>query len=146
MRLETWIRLLDLIDMPEFLAHLAPWIWSDRTLAVDAERIGSFRKKQRDLGSMVEKDVYVLQCRASIGVETIDGIASVKVPALVTSGEDDLLVPTDESHILHDAIERSRFHVFAGCGHAPFIEVPDQFNETQDAFLETVEITEEFHS
>ncbi len=138
-RTESWIRLLDRLEMADFLAHLAPWIWSDRTLTTDAERIDAFRASQRKRTESVSKQIYVLQCRASIGVSTIDRLGMVSAPTLVTSGADDILLPPQESQVIHEAIEGSIFHLFAGCGHASYVEDFESFNRVQIGFLDEIE-------
>jgi len=133
-RLETWLLLLERLDLEDFLLHLAPWIWSKESLSRSRERIDQYREIQRARGATISKAIYELQCRASIRQTSID-FTGIDVPVLVTAGSDDLLVHESESRMIHEMIPGSSFHVFDRCGHASFIENEKEFHQVQSAFL-----------
>ena len=133
-RLETWLLLLERLDLEDFLLHLAPWIWSEESLSRNRERIDQFREIQRARSATISKAIYELQCRASIRQTSID-FTGIEVPALVTAGSDDLLVHESESRMIHEMIPGSSYHVFDRCGHAAFIEKEEEFRRVQSAFL-----------
>jgi pimeloyl-ACP methyl ester carboxylesterase len=59
----------------------------------------------------------------------------VQLPVLVVSGDDDRLVPTDQSVRLSEEIDGARLVVFAACGHVPQEECPDQFLQAVQPFV-----------
>ena len=55
-------------------------------------------------------------------------LAGIRVPALVINGDRDLICLPQASDYLTEHIESVRHTVFTGCGHAPFLTRPEQFN------------------
>jgi len=53
----------------------------------------------------------------------------------VVGPERDILTPPAHSRAIHERLSRSTLHVWPEMGHAPFWEIPDQFNELNRAFL-----------
>lgn len=138
LRMESWLALLEKIELNEYLLHLAPWIWSNETLVYRRDRIEKFREIQRARGATISKRVYELQGKAVEGVLSTE-IAGFDKPTLVTAGSDDILVPSSESRKISDLIPGSRFEVFAGCGHAAIIEAEERFHEVQSEFISSAE-------
>lgn len=53
-------------------------------------------------------------------------LARIKVPTLITSGTDDLCTPYI-AKTMADHIPRSKWHLFANCGHMPFLQKTDAY-------------------
>ncbi len=134
LRMESWLTLLDKIELSEFLLHLAPWIWSNETLVTRRDRIDKFREIQRARGATISKRVYELQGKAVEEVHSTE-ISGFEKPTLVTAGSDDILVPASESRKISEAIPGSHFELFPGCGHASIVEAEDLFHEVQLDFI-----------
>ena len=64
-------------------------------------------------------------------------LGAVTAPTLVTVGSDDNPDFAHAADLLVDGIEDSRRHVFAGLGHLPNMEWPDEFNRVVLDFLDT---------
>jgi 3-oxoadipate enol-lactonase len=62
-------------------------------------------------------------------------LAQVKVPALVVTGEEDELIPIDESRAIANAITGSTLVVIPRAGHLSNLEQPDAFNHALNTFL-----------
>ena len=62
-------------------------------------------------------------------------LAGVKVPALVVTGQEDELIPIDESRAIAEAIEDSTLVTIPGAGHLSNLEQPDAFNNALTTFL-----------
>jgi pimeloyl-ACP methyl ester carboxylesterase len=54
-------------------------------------------------------------------------IQEIKVPTLVISGEQDLVLPPYLAETIHAQISQSSYYCFKNCGHLPHIEYPTQF-------------------
>ncbi len=63
-------------------------------------------------------------------------LATISVPTLVISGEEDALIPPLDSHEMSSAIPGSEFLVVPGAGHLGPIERPDAFTEALRSFWE----------
>ena len=65
-------------------------------------------------------------------------LANLTMPVLVVTGDDDRIVPTDQSMQLSREIPGAELAVLKDCGHVPQEECPDQFMTSMQAFLEGV--------
>jgi pimeloyl-ACP methyl ester carboxylesterase len=61
--------------------------------------------------------------------------ASIDVPTLVITGDEDVITPTKEASKLSAAIRGSRFEVLQGAGHLSNVERPAAFNTVVSEFL-----------
>ncbi len=68
-----------------------------------------------------------------------DRLAELTLPVLVVSGDDDRIVPTDQSVRLAEEISGARLVVFTACGHVPQEECPDQFLQAVKPFIESLQ-------
>ena len=65
-------------------------------------------------------------------------LAQVTVPALVITGEEDEMIPVDESRKMAAAISGATLVVVPGAGHLANLEQPDAFNHALGTFLSTL--------
>ena len=68
-----------------------------------------------------------------------DRLAELTLPVLVVSGDDDRIVPTDQSVRLAEEISGARLVVFTACGHVPQEECPDQFLQAVQPFVDSLQ-------
>lgn len=61
-------------------------------------------------------------------------LPEIKWPALVLHGEADTTVPLAHGQVFATMIPGARIFIFPACGHAPFIENREQFNQALAAF------------
>jgi 3-oxoadipate enol-lactonase len=73
--------------------------------------------------------------------DATDVLASIKVPTLVITGEDDTLIPPTESEKLSKAIRGSRLEVIPQAGHLVAFEQPDAFNRAMTEWLNELKLT-----
>ncbi|WZO96253.1 alpha/beta fold hydrolase [Isosphaeraceae bacterium EP7] len=64
-----------------------------------------------------------------------DFLGSIKVPTLVLAGEEDQLIPLEESRTMAAAIPGARFVVVPGAGHLAPLEQPERTNAALREFL-----------
>lgn len=62
-------------------------------------------------------------------------LATINVPALITSGSDDIFIPKTSAGVLKDGIRHSQLHVIQDTGHVSNLEDPTGYNQVMDAFL-----------
>ena len=65
-------------------------------------------------------------------------LAQVSVPALVITGEEDEMIPVDESRRMADAIKDAKLVIIPRAGHLANLEQPDAFNNALNTFLTTL--------
>lgn len=71
-------------------------------------------------------------------VDSTPLLAQVKVPTLVITGEEDEMIPVDESRRMASAIPGATLVVIPGAGHLANLEQPDAFNTALSTFLGTL--------
>jgi len=62
----------------------------------------------------------------------------IQVPTLVVSGEDDLIVPVENSQRLAQDIPGATLIIFENCGHLPQEECPNAFMSAAADFIDTI--------
>ena len=65
-------------------------------------------------------------------------LAQVSVPSLVITGEEDEMIPVDESRKMAAAINGAKLVIIPGAGHLANLEQPDAFNNALNVFLTTL--------
>lgn len=82
---------------------------------------------------------FLRQSEAVAAHDTLDRLGAVRVPTLVSVGEDDILVPPRFSRELAARIPGAALRIVKGAGHGYFLERADTFNELCLEFLARVE-------
>ncbi|HUG82032.1 MAG TPA: alpha/beta fold hydrolase [Bryobacterales bacterium] len=82
-----------------------------------------------------EAVVLMLQALAD-RADSTPGLAEIRVPTLVVSGEEDPLIPAAEMRDFAALIPDARHVVIPGTGHLPNLEDPEAFNRAVAAFIE----------
>jgi len=67
-----------------------------------------------------------------------DGLPLIDRPVLLVHGEFDKICPASASAYMADRLPMGELKVMQGCGHAPFMTQPEQFNELLLEFLARV--------
>ena len=65
-------------------------------------------------------------------------VGELTLPTLVITGDDDRIVPTEQSLQLADALPNAALVLIPQCGHLPHEEHPDLFMQAVTDFLETL--------
>jgi len=75
------------------------------------------------------------QCDACLAHDTLDRLAAVQAPTLVTAGDADAVTPMHCAQTLADEIPNAALTVFAGAGHCHHWERLAEFNARTIAFM-----------
>jgi 3-oxoadipate enol-lactonase len=62
-------------------------------------------------------------------------MATINVPTLVVTGDEDTIIPIEESRAMHAAIKGSTLEIISGAGHLSNLERPAAFNHVFSEFL-----------
>lgn len=64
-----------------------------------------------------------------------DMLPTITAPTLVIWGQQDLVTPMSGAEVAIREIPNASFHLFSGCGHWPYLEYADEFNQVILSFL-----------
>jgi len=70
--------------------------------------------------------------------DIMDRAKEIKVPTLVISATEDVLIPVKYGQYLHEKIQGSRFHIIENAGHFMMQEKPEEFNRVLVEFLDSL--------
>ncbi len=73
-------------------------------------------------------DAFLRQWNACLNHDTTNRLHTIALPTMIMTGDDDPLVPPENSRILKELIPHASFVTFPGCRHCFFIEAADAFN------------------
>lgn len=71
-------------------------------------------------------------------VDSDEVLSQIRIPALMTHGEEDVLVHMTMAEHHQDKISNARVSTYPGVGHAPFWESPERFNSELGAFAASI--------
>jgi pimeloyl-ACP methyl ester carboxylesterase len=111
------------------------WVFTPRFFEERAEAIAELERQVETNPCPQSAEAFSDQAEACIGHEALEQIASVEAPTLITVGDGDILTPPSHSFELKARMPRALLHVWRAMGHAPFWEIPDEFNELTYSFL-----------
>jgi len=83
-------------------------------------------------------DAFFRQFNACLKHDTADRVNEVTSPTLIMTGDDDHLVPSENSSILKELIPEAELEFFAGCRHCFFMEESEKFNRSVVRFLQSI--------
>ena len=107
--------------------------FSDDYVAQHPEKIAEFI--EISMHYYQPADAFFRQFDACQRHDTGDRLNQLSLPTLIMTGDDDPLVPPQNSHVLKELIGGAELSVFAGGRHCFFIEYADQFNQKTVDFL-----------
>lgn len=67
-------------------------------------------------------------------------LATITVPTLIITGDEDVTIPPRESRALHEAIAGSQLEILTGTGHVPNVERPAAFNHVVGEFISRLQL------
>ncbi len=82
---------------------------------------------------------FAAQCDACITHDTLDRLGQIRVPTLITVGDQDIFTPLHYAEEIHRRIAGSELFILPGCGHAHHWEAVEQFNARTLAFMQGVQ-------
>ncbi|NQY11040.1 MAG: alpha/beta fold hydrolase [Flavobacteriales bacterium] len=112
------------------------WIYSPLYYKEGKARLAKWQKVALNDNNPQSQNGFEGQIDACINHDTMDRLRRIKVPTLITCGEQDIITPTKFSKFLRHNIINSQFVSFPEGGHAHHWENLEKFNKvTTDFFL-----------
>lgn len=126
-------------DMEAFIRQAFMWVLSPAYLAERPDDVAAIER-----GYLLEnphpptQEGLLGHLHADVTHDTLDRLAQIQVPTLITSGEMDWQVPARYGRAVSEKIAGSRMHVFEGpySSHMAFTEMAEEFNLLCRAFLD----------
>jgi pimeloyl-ACP methyl ester carboxylesterase len=133
--IRSWQSFARAAGMLELSRQIWLWVFTPRFFEAEGAFFAELERQALEKPTQTV-EAFCDQAEACAAHEQLDGIGELDIPTLLTVGDHDLLTPPDHSAAIHDRIKGSVLHVWPGMGHAPFWEIPDEFNELNRDFLE----------
>jgi pimeloyl-ACP methyl ester carboxylesterase len=111
------------------------WVFTPEYLA-DEEKVAALERMVSEHPHPQSPDAFSDQAAACVSHDALDRVGEIRAPTLITVGDTDMLAPPRHSLALKERMPRALLHVWPKMGHAPFWEIPDEFNELNRVFLE----------
>lgn len=80
-------------------------------------------------------ETHIRQIEASVGHSTVERLHQITAPALVLTGTEDRVCPTQSSEVMAERIPNARLVTFEGGSHTIMIEMRSRFNREVVDFL-----------
>ncbi len=122
-------------DREENVRAIMPWILCRKTMAEKPDFIRFWIDRALSYPYPIGLDGLSRQAEAIRGHDTVARLGNVRVPTLITTGTEDILVPPASSRDLHARIPGSELVALEDAGHLHFIEQASLFNEVCLGFL-----------
>jgi pimeloyl-ACP methyl ester carboxylesterase len=112
--------------------------FSDKYIKKNPEKIDDFT--EISMRYYQPPEAFFRQFDACLKHDTVDRLKRISVPTLIMAGDDDPLVPPENSRILKKLIPHAELHFFKGCRHCFFLEEAHFFNRKIISFLKSIQI------
>ena len=96
----------------------------------EVERVTRLRAE-----NVVPEHAYLRQLQAAVAFDAAARVGRIEAPTLVITGDEDVIVPHENSVNLASAIPGARLRVIEGGSHAFFIERAEEFNRAVVEFV-----------
>jgi 3-oxoadipate enol-lactonase len=117
----------------QFVRQLMPFLFSKQFSDRHPDIVDETIAKQLEYPILLHG--LVRQGEAIMGHDTYDRLSQIRLPTLVIAGDNDGLIPFENSRILASRIPKSESATVNGAGHLFFIEDPQESNRVVLSFL-----------
>jgi pimeloyl-ACP methyl ester carboxylesterase len=117
----------------EILTKTTELLFSPHTFKTNWEMVEDF--KHRIYNEPISQEGLGKQMIAEMKFDTYDNLNRIKAPTLIVAGLDDILIPPENSDILHERIQDSKLMKFEQAAHGMMSEVP-RFTKIVSDFFE----------
>jgi pimeloyl-ACP methyl ester carboxylesterase len=132
---ESWRRLRPSLDREEWLRLLALWLFAPVTYAERPEFVELVLQNAITNPYPQSLVGFLRQGEAVRTHDTLERLADIRCPTLVTVAEHDILVPPRFSHQIAQRVPGAEMKTLVDAGHAYVWERPDAFNAMCLEFL-----------
>ena len=126
-------------DMDAFVRQAFMWVLSPAYLAERPAEVAAIEKAYLlENPYPPTKEGLLGHLHADLTHDTLDRLAAIAAPTLITSGEMDIQVPARYGRAVHERVPGSRMHLFTGpySSHMAYSEMAQEFNALSRAFVD----------
>ena len=134
--IRSWQAIGRATGMLELSRQIWLWVFTPRYYAEHPEAFVELERQSADNPHPQTVDAFCDQAEAVLGHIALEEVSGIDAPTLITVGDRDIFTPPAHARALHERIHGSVLHVWPEMGHAPFWEIPDEFNRLNREFLE----------
>ena len=134
--LRSWQAVGRAAGMSELVRQIWLWVFTPRFYAEQPETFVELERQFADNIYAQSVDAFCHQAEACLAHTTLEEVAEIEIPTLITVGDTDILTPPAHARALHERVRGSVLHIWPEMGHAPFWEIPEAFNRLNREFLE----------
>jgi 3-oxoadipate enol-lactonase len=133
-----WADTAQVMGVPQVMRDVTLWAFTLDFFQNREGELAEFETAMRFMDQPVH--AYLAQLAVIQDHDETANLGALKMPTLVLTGEEDILIPTALSHDLHELIPGSLWRTTPG-GHGCIWEHPDEFNSAFVGFLREHERT-----
>ena len=122
-------------SLEEYVRAVMPWILCRKTMVERPEFVRFWIDRALAYPYPTTLEGLVRQADAIRSHDTLARLGEIRVPTLITTGTEDILVPPASSCVLHARIPGSELVTLPDAGHLHFIEQAEAFNRINLEFL-----------
>lgn len=134
--IRSWQAVARAAGMLELARQIWLWVFTPRFYEERPETFAELERQIAEGPHPQSVEAFCDQAEACVGHGGLEEVAGIEAPVLITVGDGDILTPPAHSLAIHKRIAGSTLHVWPEMGHAPFWEIPDEFNALNLRFLE----------
>jgi len=123
-------------DREENIRAVMPWILCRKTVVERPDFIRFWIERGMTYPYPIGYEGLSRQADAIRGHDTLERLGEIRMPTLITTGLEDILVPPASSRELHARIPGAELVEIADAGHLHFIEQAERFNAVCLEFLQ----------
>ena len=129
---QTSARALPLIDLCRqiWLTVFTVWHYNEHP-----EAIAELERQVLEAPYPQGPEAFCDQAEACIAHDVLDRLGEITAPTLITVGDRDQLTPPHHAYLIKEHMPEAIMRVWPRMGHAPFWEIPDEFNAVNHYFL-----------
>lgn len=135
MLVESLVRVKATGSREEYTRAILPWVLCRKTFADRPEFVRFLIERAVGHPFPTSLEGLKRQAEAIGGHDTLDRLAEIRIPTLITVGAEDILVPPALSRQIHERIPLSELLVLPEAGHLHFMEQFQAFNDACLRFL-----------
>jgi 3-oxoadipate enol-lactonase len=117
----------------EFVRQIIPFCFSQEFIEKNPDIVE--KRVAKSLEYPTPPHGFTRQAMAMMGHDTYELLPKIKLPTLVIAGDNDRLIPVENSRILASRIPKAELLIIKGAGHEFFIEDAEEANKAVLDFL-----------
>jgi pimeloyl-ACP methyl ester carboxylesterase len=106
------------------------WFFNDRPDTID-----ELERQAAESPFPQGPDAFCDQAEACIGHDVLERLGEIASPTWITVGDRDILTPPHHAYLMKERLPEAVLRVWPRMGHAPFWEIPDEFNRVSLDFM-----------